>query len=937
MLNHFIYIFLLITFSSVSLCQSWEKLYRQAHEQFANNDFKASLNTTRSALVNAQREFGERSEEFTNTLGLLSSIYYSMGDFYRAIDNYTRQKDIISNLKGKNNEEYARALNNLSASYQKLGRYAEAEPILLETIDIKEKIFGILDTSYAVSINNLGELYQSLGRYPEAEKLYLQALEIKKEKLGTSDVSYAVTLYNLSYLYRILGNNDKAQELIEQALFIFQSKLGDDDPMVALAQFEQASVYISQGKMLAAEAILYRIQEIQTKSAGESSSQYAITLYNLANLYIRTYNHQAADSLLALAIQIAEDKIGKSVPFYSDCLNSYGIVKWVLGDLDESKDMLEEAVFWRKNLFGEKSPLYASTLSNLAGVYKDLGNMTRAEALYKESQSHFLMQLDKYFPYMSEVERLNFNHSLKERLDMFYCFAVERMKDEPGILGDVYNQRLATKAVLLKTSRNIREKIVRGGNQELINKFDRWKKLKEELALLYSLSKKQLLLMDKNIDSLEEAANSIEKELSSVMVEIKDINSKEKNDWKEIQQSLKQNEAAIEIIRVDYFDKGWTDDAFYGALILTKESRKNPELVILHHANYLDSMYLFYYKRSIMNKIPDEDSYKFFWEQIDDKLEGKNIIYLSTDGIYNNININTLKKPDGTYVIDERNIRLVSSTSGILKTETPAKKSTFLKEACLIGNPKFNKDTVPNLYINPAHTREANVLNYDIINNKKIIPVAPLPGTEDEVNKIDSLLAEKKWKVDYYTGEQASENTLKSINNPNILHIATHGYFLGDEELKKHEKVFGVRIEKALSDPLLRSGLLLAGAGEALNSQEFNYSSDNGIFTAYEALNLNLENTSLVVLSACETGLGQVLKGEGVYGLQRAFQIAGAEDVIMSLWVVNDMVTQESMTRFYKYWLSGKGIGIAFRNAQMELRNKYPEPYYWGGFVIVGK
>ncbi len=921
----------------MSLSEDWQRLYLQAQEQFNKSDYKASLNTTRSALVNAHREFGERSDEFTNTLGLLSSVYYSMGDFYKAIDNYSRQKDIIKNVKGKNNEEYARALNNLSASYQKLGRYIEAEPILLETIEIKEKLFGTLDTSFAVSINNLGELYQSLGRYPEAEKLYLQALEIKKEKLGTMDVSYAVTLYNISYLYRILGNNDKAQELIEQALFIFHSKLGDDNPIVVLAQFEQASVYISQGKMLAAEAILYRIQELQLKSAGESSYQYAVTLYNLANLYIRTYNHNAADSLLALAIQIAADKIGKSIPFYSDCLNSYGIVKWVLGDLDEAKDLLEEAVFWRRNLFGENSPLYASTLSNLAGVYRDLGNMTRAEALYKESQSHFLMQLDKYFPYMSEVERLNFNRSLKERLDMFYCFAVDRMKDEPGILADVYNQRLATKAVLLKTSRNIRVKIAGDGNQELINKFDKWKKLKEELALLYSLSKKQLLLMDKNIDSLEAESNRIEKELSLVIAEMQNINRNKKINWMTIQQSLKQNEAAVEIIRVDYFDKGWTDDAFYGVLILTKESKDYPEIVILPHADYLDSMYIFYYKRSIMNRIADEESYKFFWEKIDDKLQDKNVIYLSTDGIYNNINVNTLKKSDGTYIIDERNIRLVSSTSDIIKIETSTKKSTFNKEACLMGNPKFNKDSMPSHYIGTTQTREVPVLNYDIITNKKIIPVAPLPGTEDEVNKIDSLLTEKKWKVDYYTGERASEYTLKSTNSPYILHIATHGFFLADEEIKKHEKVFGVRIDKALSDPLLRSGLLLAGAGEALNSQDFSYSSNNGIFTAYEALNLNLENTSLVVLSACETGLGHVLKGEGVYGLQRAFQIAGAEDVIMSLWVVNDLVTQELMAKFYKYWLEGKTIETAFRIAQLELRNKYPEPYYWGAFVLFGK
>lgn len=921
---------------STSHSQDWEKYYIKTLEQFKEGDLINGSNSCRMALVNAQREFGDSSDEYINTLGLMSSIYYSLGDFYKAIDNYKRQSEIILKVKGENNDEYTSALNNLGASYQKLGRYIEAEPILQETIGIKKKLFGEHDTSYAVSINNLGELYQSLGKYPEAERLYLQALEIKKEKLGTDDVSYSVTLYNLAHLYRILGNNDRAQELIEQALFIFQSKLQEDDPLIAMAEFEEASVYISQGKMLAAEAILYRIKDEQIKSEGESSPQYALTLYNLANLYIRTYNHKAADSLLAGAIQIVEKKIGKSVPFYSDCLNSYGIVKWVLGDLDEARDLLEEAVFWRKNLFGEKSPIYASTLSNLAGVYKDLEDMDKAEELYKESQSLMLEQIDKYFPFMSEAERLNFNRTLKERLDMFNCFAVKRMKEKPQILDDVYNQRLATKAILLKTSRDIRKKVQESGDKELISKFDEWKRMKEELAFLYSLSKKQLKLMDKNLDSLEEEANAIEKVLSSVIVELKNVNQNIQNDWYKIQQALKQNEAAIEIIRVDYFDKGWTDDAFYAALILTKETNEYPEVVVIPHANLLDSMYLFYYKRSIMNTIPDNESYKIFWEEIDEKLEGKNFVYLSTDGIYNIININTLKKPDGSHVIDGMNIKYVSGTSDIIKTETMAKRMPSSKQACLIGNPKFSNDSLNELIPNPNLNRDVSIISNNLVMNKNIIPVSSLPGTEIEVYKIDSLFEEKKWKVEYFTGTNANENNLKSLKSPYILHIATHGFFLGDEILKKHEKVFGVRIDKAMTDPLLRSGLLLAGAGEALNSEDLNYTSDNGIFTAYEALNLNLENTGLVVLSACETGLGEILKGEGVYGLQRAFRIAGAENIIMSLWVVNDKVTQELMTKFYKYWLGGKSIDTAFREAQLSIRNLYSDPFYWGAFVLIG-
>ncbi|MCZ6693048.1 MAG: CHAT domain-containing protein, partial [Bacteroidetes bacterium] len=213
--------------------------------------------------------------------------------------------------------------------------------------------------------------------------------------------------------------------------------------------------------------------------------------------------------------------------------------------------------------------------------------------------------------------------------------------------------------------------------------------------------------------------------------------------------------------------------------------------------------------------------------------------------------------------------------------------------------------------------------------------VAPLPGTKKELQNIQQVLAASNIKTEVYLAKEASEEIIKEVNNPSILHIATHGFFLTDLEVES-EKVFGIEVEKAKNNPLLRSGLMLAGAEKVITGEFEISTNDNGILTAYEAMNLQLDATDIVVLSACETGLGDVKVGEGVYGLQRAFMVAGSQSVVMSLWKVSDEATQALMTDFYTIWLQTGDKRAAFKKAQLNLKSRYAAPYYWGAFVLVG-
>jgi CHAT domain-containing protein len=237
------------------------------------------------------------------------------------------------------------------------------------------------------------------------------------------------------------------------------------------------------------------------------------------------------------------------------------------------------------------------------------------------------------------------------------------------------------------------------------------------------------------------------------------------------------------------------------------------------------------------------------------------------------------------------------------------------KYAMLIGNPEFDTGYTMK---EKAATERGSVLK-------------PLPGAEREVLAIQDLLYVRDWKELTLTKGEAKEGDLKDMIKPNVLHIATHGFFRKD--------VTG-DISYS-SNPMYNSGLYFSGASESLGILDYKANDElkkeDGVLTAYEALNLNIDNTNLVVLSACETGLGEIRNGEGVFGLQRAFIAAGARSVVMSLWKVDDAATNDLMVSFYNFWLDGNSKRASLRLAQQQLKVKYPHPYYWGAFVIIGE
>jgi CHAT domain-containing protein len=393
-------------------------------------------------------------------------------------------------------------------------------------------------------------------------------------------------------------------------------------------------------------------------------------------------------------------------------------------------------------------------------------------------------------------------------------------------------------------------------------------------------------------------------------------------DWKAVRDVLIPEEAAVEIIRVRTFNAGrhrsaglfeLTDTVQYLVAILRPQRR--PEFYIMENGNLLEGRYMQYYRNSIQSLTSDTLSYRHFWLPVAERLRGVRRIYLSADGVFNQVNLNTLyNAPSGIHVLDEVELVQVTNCRDLLARQVVPSGSF----ASLYGRPTYRLDSAAVDQINRSGGGATRGLRAELMEEFREASFSDLPGTEIEISEVATLLKSRQWAVNENFRDKANEVVLKKERSPTVLHIATHGFFLPEQN-------------EAGVNSMMRSGLILSGVNNTGSLSE------DGILTAYEATSLSLDSTYLVILSACETGLGEIRNGEGVYGLQRGFAVAGARYLLMSLWKVDDEATAFLMESFYKHWLEGEAPVSALRKAQSELRSVRPQPFYWGAFVVLGR
>ena len=508
---------------------------------------------------------------------------------------------------------------------------------------------------------------------------------------------------------------------------------------------------------------------------------------------------------------------------------------------------------------------------------------------------------------MSEREKAKYWNTIKPDFEFYNTLAFGQLEDFRDLSGKVYNYQLLTKALLLSSSIKMKERILNSQDEELKASYNEWVSKKELLTNALSMSTQQLTENEIDPGALGTEVEKLEKQLSEKSELFSQDFENKRITYENVQNSLNKNDVAIEMVRFRYFDHVFTDSIIYVALYV-KADKSRPKAVELPEGHRMETRFFRYYRNCIVGKIPDQYSYKVFWEPIQNEIGQYSTLFLSPDGVYNQLNLEAIPTPDGKYVIDNSNIVIVSNTKDLYLRKVKSRIAGSSNTATMFGNPTF--------YLTASRGS-----------------IPPLPGTEKEVAELQTLLKTQGWKTSEYTESTASEERVKELDSPKIFHIATHGFYTPDST---PDNSITENEAEQTENPLLKTGLLLKGAGDLLEKTKYNYNLESGILTAYEAMNLNLDKTDLVVLSACETGLGEISNGEGVYGLQRAFLVAGAKTLIMSMFKVDDAATQKLILNFYRKWLTTGNLRQSFVDAKKELRVEYPEPIYWGAFMMIG-
>jgi CHAT domain-containing protein/Tfp pilus assembly protein PilF len=892
------------------------------------------------SLATSQKLFGMEDPRTAADLNNIGTFYDDMGDYAKAETFFLRALKIREKDPGSDSPEYAISANNMAELYFRTGRYDEAESLYLKALYIVRKVHGDDSPACAISLNNLGALYQSEGNYNKAESYFLEAMATRKKLFGEWHPAYATSLNNMALFYQETGNFEKAEPLYLKALEIRKQVLGEDHPDYGVVLNNLALFYSETGNQSKAEAMYIQALDICRKVFGEEHVNYAVSLNNLALFYSDKGDYSKAEAMLKQVLEIYRKTVGELHGSYAQALNNLAEVYDETGKDKEAEVMYIQALDILKKAYGENHPDYSSTLCNLALFYQFRGRNEKASLTYRQARDSYMAQIRQQFSFLSEEEKEKYLKRVLYFFRTYQSFILKQQANDPSLAGEAYDMELSAKGLLLNSDKQIRNFILNSSDTSAIRKFNSWISIRASLSHEYALPLSQ---QRSDLKQIEACANDLEKQITRIYSQKSDLKELQNVRWQDVQKSLKGGEAAIEFSSFPYFNgEKWSDSTVYIALIL-KKGDPYPRMVNLFEAKQLDSLltrnnqgeevfinnlYNWPGRNASTGNVEGEHLYNLIWKPLEKYLQGIKTIHFSASGRLHQLSFSAIPCNEIHLLCDRFRLDQLSSTAQL----TVSQQSSKVKDIILYGGIDYDADIKRMEGIAGQDKSRGTSFDY-------------LGGSLTEVKKIAELASAKRIRSMIYSGNEAVEESVKSLSGnkcPAVIHISTHGFFFPDaaktynslalqKARESSSKVFRVS-----GNPLMRSGLAFAGANHLFSGEKIPSGMDDGILTAYEVSNMYLPRTQLVVLSACETGLGEIRGSEGVFGLQRSFRIAGAKNILMSLWQIPDYQTSELMGEFYRGWFSGRPVGEAFRIAQNYMKNKYPhQPFMWAAFVLL--
>ncbi len=908
-----------------------------------NGDFAKAESYHRRALAIREKTLGPDHPDVIVSLSNLALIYRDKGDYAEAEQLYQRALAIREKVLGPEHPDVASSLSGLAGVYYLKLDYAKAEQLYQRALAIREKVLGPEHPDIAGSLYGLALIYRNIGDYAKAEQLGVRSLAIREKTLGPEHPEVAASLNNLAVVYRDKGDYGKAEPLYQRALIIQEKTLGPEHPHVAYPLNNLALISRYKGDYAKAEQLYQRALAIREKSLGSGHPDVALSLNGLAGVYYLKGDYAKAEQFYQRALTIREKTLEPWHPDVARSLDGLAITYQSKGDYAKAEQLYQRTLAIEEKTLGHEHPRVARTLNNLSTLYTAKGDISQAVAFHsramKISEQNIALNLNAG----SDRQKLAYLVSVKFQTNWSISLHVHAAPDDltaRNLAAITILQRKGRALDAMSDSLNALRQRLKAEDQSLLDQ------LTDTTARLTQLIFDRPAGMSSEqyqglISTLEEKTEKLQGEISRRSVEFQPRS--QPVTLEAVQSAISADAALIEFASY----RPYVNEAYgkprYVAYVLRRQGEVQYQE--LGEARIIDEA---------INKLrealrdPARKDVKELSRDVSEKvmqpvlplLGGARQLLISPDGVLNLIPFEALVDDRGQYLIGSYSFTYLTSGRDLLRLQVARESKS---NPLVIAGPEYGRPpgremaSVDRARLKQTGRSSARMRSVVTAKSFSDLVFETLYNAEEEANDLKKILPE----ATTLTKEQATETALKQAAAPRILHVATHGFFLEDRPVRAEDAGSldgegdseGLGANVKIENPLLRSGLAMAGANLRRSGD------DDGILTALEVSGLNLWGTKLVALSACDTGVGVVRTGEGVYGLRRALVLAGSETQVMSLWPVSDYMTRKLMRAYYTRLKRGEGRGEALRQVKLEILRQpgAQHPFYWASFIQSGE
>ena len=883
-----------------------QALNDEADAQLRAHEFDAAEKLRLRVLHLQEQHAGRNSLAVADALLNLGWFYGNMARYEAAQEALDRCQDIRQRLLGSDTAPVAEVLNALGVLEENRSNLTLAEAFYEQAIAIQEKTLGPQSLVTANTWNNLATLYWITGDYASAQKLFMQALAVREKLLGPNSAVVAKTLNNLALLDSSLGDYDSAEDYFQRALRIRKSRLGPENQATATTLSQLGLLYIRKGDDARAEPLLVQAIAMQEKIAHGDGPDLARSLMQLAMLYDRRKLYDKAGPLHRRGLEIRRRVLGDAHPEYAASLAALARHDHAQGGLVEALPLYQQALKIDEEALGKNHPDTLAIASSLAFLEIELARPDDATRLARDVAEAQQNILNGVFTFAPERQRMDFERTVKP------C-------DLPAALADadlLAEMVLRTKGVVLDSLLEDEAVLRALKDPDVRDMMEKRRLLMARLGQATGdpsgadYSSAPMSVADRQ--QLEQEERQLEASLADKGVGSGQTRRALATDVSEVRDALPADAALVEYVAYNRYTGRLGSESAYGAVVLTRDApcqwvplgsaaeiEARVRLVQkymrkrVHDAALGDVLHALYQSlcRPVLNALPNGGIHR---------------LIISPDGNLNFVSFATLLDDENNFFANDFDLNYVASGRDLLQRPGLMPKT---KRLVVFANPDYNH--APNT---TAAARSRGKSADDI-------SLSPLPGTEREAAFLQQEARRDGLDARIYRGADASKANLVKQDSPYVLHLATHGLYLSPDDVPNLPVGAGdgVTFNVPAAQPMTRSLLALAGAAVTLREWKKGVlppSDNDGLLTAQQAANLNLDHTWLVVLSACDTGGGEVQAGEGVIGLRRGFAEAGAQNLLMTLWTADDAETANLMEAFYREALQGGNPAAALARVQ---------------------